>query len=145
MISRRGIYTCFRHASPTCVALVPCVSFCTDHFRVGLLETVLFAKIRFHDTVSRGRLLNRFGKDLETIDSNQSDNFGRTVIYGLNTVVTVITVTVVGGPYFLVAILVLGSLYYRAARIYGQTSRDMRRLGKLSGPLRYCHCADLTV
>ena len=30
-----------------------------------LLETVLFADIRFHDTVSRGRLLNRFGKDFE--------------------------------------------------------------------------------
>ena len=30
-----------------------------------LLEAVLFAKIRFHDTVSRGRLLNRFGKDFE--------------------------------------------------------------------------------
>ncbi|KIJ58251.1 hypothetical protein HYDPIDRAFT_34366 [Hydnomerulius pinastri MD-312] len=30
-----------------------------------LLETVLFANIRFHDTVSRGRLLNRFGKDFE--------------------------------------------------------------------------------
>jgi ABC-type multidrug transport system fused ATPase/permease subunit len=31
-----------------------------------LLETVLFANIRFHDTVSRGRLLNRFGKDFES-------------------------------------------------------------------------------
>jgi len=30
-----------------------------------LIESVLFANIRFHDTVSRGRLLNRFGKDFE--------------------------------------------------------------------------------
>ena len=30
-----------------------------------LLESVLFADIRFHDTISRGRLLNRFGKDFE--------------------------------------------------------------------------------
>lgn len=30
-----------------------------------LLQAVLFANIRFHDTVSRGRLLNRFGKDFE--------------------------------------------------------------------------------
>jgi hypothetical protein len=35
-------------------------SLCTE-----LLESVLFANIRFHDTVSRGRLLNRFGKDFE--------------------------------------------------------------------------------
>lgn len=32
---------------------------------LGLLEAVLFAHIRFHDTISRGRLLNRFGKDFE--------------------------------------------------------------------------------
>lgn len=31
----------------------------------GLLEGILFANLRFHDTVSRGRLLNRFGKDFE--------------------------------------------------------------------------------
>lgn len=112
----------------------------------------MFAKIRFHDTVSRGRLLNRFGKDLETIDSNQADHFGKTVIYALNTTVTVFTVTIVGGPYFLIAIFTLGALYYRAARIYGQTSRDMRRLGvfivyyrknmpahELTFILRLCH------
>jgi hypothetical protein len=36
-----------------------------DRLCTELLETVLFANIRFHDTVSRGRLLNRFGKDFE--------------------------------------------------------------------------------
>jgi hypothetical protein len=36
-----------------------------DRMCTELLETVLFANIRFHDTVSRGRLLNRFGKDFE--------------------------------------------------------------------------------
>lgn len=34
-------------------------------FLAGLLESVLFANLRFHDTISRGRLLNRFGKDFE--------------------------------------------------------------------------------
>lgn len=42
-----------------------------------LLKAILFAPIRFHDTTNRGRLLNRFGKDLEGIDSSLSDNFGR--------------------------------------------------------------------
>ncbi len=43
------------------ISRVLCVNLlCTE-----LLETVLFANIRFHDTVSRGRLLNRFGKDFE--------------------------------------------------------------------------------
>lgn len=39
-----------------------------------MLESVLFAKLRFHDTTSRGRLLNRFGKDIEGLDSSMADN-----------------------------------------------------------------------
>ena len=43
-----------------------------DHLYTELLETVLFANIRFHDTVSRGRLLNRFGKDIEGFSSSMT-------------------------------------------------------------------------
>lgn len=39
-----------------------------------MLKTVLFATLRFHDTTSRGRLLNRFGKDIEGLDSSMADN-----------------------------------------------------------------------
>ncbi|KAI0717016.1 multidrug resistance-associated ABC transporter [Earliella scabrosa] len=97
-----------------------------------LLEGVLFANIRFHDTVSRGRLLNRFGKDFEGIDSSLPDNFGRSVINGLSVMTTFITVSVVGGPPFMVAALIFGSLYYSVGKVYGQTSRDMRRLDSVT-------------
>jgi ABC-type multidrug transport system fused ATPase/permease subunit len=94
-----------------------------------LLETILFANIRFHDTVSRGRVLNRFGKDFEGwyqsciqlyaieiyfigIDSSLSDNFGRSIIYALSVLTTLITVSFVGGLPFIFAIGVLGIVYY---------------------------------
>lgn len=48
-----------------------------DFSWAGLLRSVLFAPIRFHDTINRGRLLNRFGKDFEGIDSSLIDNLGR--------------------------------------------------------------------
>ncbi|KAG5350514.1 hypothetical protein C0989_010730 [Termitomyces sp. Mn162] len=83
-----------------------------------LLETVLFANIRFHDTVSRGRLLNRFGKDFEGIDSSLSDNFGRSVMYGLSAATTVIIVSVVGGSPFVVAMCLLGVIYYNVAKVW---------------------------
>lgn len=97
-----------------------------------LLETVLFANIRFHDTVSRGRLLNRFGKDFEGIDSSLSDNFGRSIIYGLSAVTTIITISFVGGLPFVISTIVLGITYWNVAKIYGQTSRDMRRLDSVA-------------
>jgi hypothetical protein len=95
-----------------------------------LLESVLFADIRFHDTVSRGRLLNRFGKDFEGwfrfksilklilllliigIDSNLSDDFGRSIMYMLSGLTTIITVSFVGGFPFIFATFVLGIVYW---------------------------------
>ncbi len=77
-----------------------------------LLEAVLFANIRFHDTVSRGRLLNRFGSDFEGIDGSLSDNFGRSIMYGLAAATTTITLCVVGGLPFIIVAAILGVVYW---------------------------------
>jgi len=130
-----------------------------------LLETVLFTNIRFHDTISRGRLLNRFGKDFEGIDSSLSDNFGRAFMSALSATITIITISVVGGLPFIAITAVLAVAYWngkvssslfgsdtdgacplvakvefisfsfrrassQASQVYGQTSRDMRRLSE---------------
>jgi hypothetical protein len=58
-----------------------------------------------------------------------SDNFGRTVIYTLSLTTAVLTITYVGGPYFVIAAALLGVFYFQVGKVYGQTSRDMRRLG----------------
>ncbi|KAJ6595567.1 multidrug resistance-associated ABC transporter [Mycena vulgaris] len=97
-----------------------------------LLEAVLFANIRFHDTVSRGRVLNRFGKDFEGIDSNLSDNFGRSTMYFISSITTILTISFVGGVPFIIASIVTGFFYYNVAKVYGQTSRDMRRLDSVT-------------
>lgn len=94
-----------------------------------LLETVLFSNIRFHDTVARGSLLNRFGKDFQSsfafsssifnefdwltvIDGFIADDFGRTLKLGVSVVITFATITVVGGLPFVCAASVLGLIYY---------------------------------
>ncbi|KAL1411123.1 hypothetical protein Q8F55_002073 [Vanrija albida] len=105
-----------------------------------MLESVLFATLRFHDTTSRGRLLNRFGKDIEGLDSSMADNFVRSIAYALNVVVTVssimyvtvTSITEVGGWWFVVAGLIMLGVYYRAGSMYGQASRDMRRLDSVT-------------
>ncbi|KAJ7108814.1 multidrug resistance-associated ABC transporter [Mycena epipterygia] len=113
-----------------------------------LLQAVLFAHIRFHDTVSRGRLLNRFGKDFEGLDSNLSDNFGRSTIHVMSVITTVFAITFVGGPPFIVAAFFIGIIYYQSGlngtrllpflnlfQVYGQAARDMRRLDSARSPL----------
>ena len=101
-----------------------------------LLESVLFANIRFHDTVSRGRLLNRFGKDFEGIDSNLSDNFGRTIICALSALTTIVTVSFVGGWPFLVIIVVLAWMYYNGESHFYHIHPGVK-------PLCICSCKGL--
>ncbi|KAH8986254.1 ATP-binding cassette transporter [Lactarius hatsudake] len=81
-----------------------------------LLETILFVNIRFHDTVSRGRLLNRFGKDFEGIDSKLSNHFGRSTMTGLSVMTTFITLSIAGGPQFFLVIFVIGLLYWNVSK-----------------------------
>ncbi|EIN08192.1 multidrug resistance-associated ABC transporter [Punctularia strigosozonata HHB-11173 SS5] len=97
-----------------------------------LLEAVLFAHIRFHDTVSRGRLLNRFGKDFEGIDSSLADNFGRSIINALSVATTFVTICYVGGLPFFFSAIIIGLMFFNVARVYSQTSRDMRRLDSVT-------------
>jgi hypothetical protein len=83
-----------------------------------MLETVLFAPLRFHDTTSRGRLLNRFGKDIEGLDSEMADHCEllvyiyigsanasvvRSLSYGGDVLVTFISIAYIGGWPFVVA------------------------------------------
>ncbi|KAH7104982.1 multidrug resistance-associated ABC transporter [Auriculariales sp. MPI-PUGE-AT-0066] len=93
-----------------------------------LLEQVIFAKMRFHDTINRGRLLNRFGSDFESIDSVLSDQLGNMLICALSVVVTLCAVIYVGGIAACGATALLGVAYWWIGSIYGQTSRDLRRL-----------------
>ncbi|CAK9783969.1 P-loop containing nucleoside triphosphate hydrolase protein [Cutaneotrichosporon oleaginosum] len=98
----------------------------------GMLKAVLFAPLRFHDTTNRGRLLNRFGKDIEGLDSKMANDFGRSIQYGLKVVCTVTVITYTGGWRFVVALCAVSVLYYKAGSSYGQASRDMRRLDSVT-------------
>ncbi|KAH9475078.1 ABC transporter 7 [Psilocybe cubensis] len=97
-----------------------------------LLEAVLFAKIRFHDTVSRGRLLNRFGRDFEVVDSHLSNDLGQALTLSMATVTSLITIVAVVGWPFLLAMVVLGVVYLKASKLYGQACRELRRLESTS-------------
>lgn len=63
--------------------------------------------------MSRGRLLNRFGKDLEGIDSSLSGNFGRSVTHAMSVATTLVTLLVVAGWQFAIAAVVGGVMFFR--------------------------------
>lgn len=83
--------------------------------------------MRWHDVTPQGRMLNRFSKDVETVDSSLAGTLQAVNTALANFAASVITVVVVF-PLFIVPASILGFFYRRAAIGYLNTGRDIRRM-----------------
>ena len=75
-----------------------------------MLHSVMCSPMSFFDTTPLGRILNRFSKDVYTIDETIPRSL-RGFIMTLFAVVSTIIVIIIATPIFLVVILPLGILY----------------------------------
>ncbi|KAH9922425.1 multidrug resistance-associated ABC transporter [Fomitopsis serialis] len=92
-----------------------------------LLVAVVRATMRWHDVTPQGRMLNRFSKDIETVDGSLASSLQAVNTALANFAASVITVVVVF-PLFVVPATILGFFYRRAAVGYLNTGRDIRRM-----------------
>ncbi len=76
-----------------------------------LLVTVVRATMRWHDVTPAGRLLNRFSRDIETIDSSLSSSL-QTVNSAASGFLASVVIIVVVFPPFLVPATVVGYFYF---------------------------------
>ncbi|KAF9525064.1 hypothetical protein CPB83DRAFT_897342 [Crepidotus variabilis] len=111
------------------------------HYYVGIyaaivllhfLRTVLFANLHFHDTTSRGRLLNRFGKDFYGIDTVLPNELGMLLMIILALAITTLSLTYVNGWSIGLAIIFTFFTAFISMWIYGQVARDLRRLASIT-------------
>ncbi|CAG8457297.1 10170_t:CDS:10, partial [Acaulospora morrowiae] len=97
----------------------------------AILDRVLFAKIRFFDTTPIGRIMNRFSKDMETIDQNLSP-VAMFLLYSCVATMSVIFVISCVMPQFLIAGLFIAAVYVLIGTYYLSTSRDLKRMESVS-------------
>ncbi|KAF9575849.1 hypothetical protein EC968_001232 [Mortierella alpina] len=90
-------------------------------------QQVLFSPLAFFDTTPLGRILNRFSRDVDTLDnvlwSTLYESF-ITVVTLMGTMVLIIIVF----PWLMLAIVPLMGLYWAISVYYRSTSREVKRL-----------------
>ncbi|RNF23457.1 ATP-binding cassette protein subfamily C, member 1 [Trypanosoma cruzi] len=130
------LYVAFVAASALCSPLRNASAYAV--LRIGswrlhsqLLRSVAVAPMSFFDTTPLGRVMNRFSKDMSTIDSNLQSS----VIFFLQSILSVISSIVVMSisQYFvLIAIIPCLLVYYRLMVFYNSANREMRRIANRS-------------
>lgn len=92
-----------------------------------LLNSLVHATMRFHDTVPTGRILNRLSRDMEVVDSSVSDSL-RAVMFRVATFIASIIIVTYVFPAFLIPAVVISYLYVQISKGYINAGRDMRRM-----------------
>ncbi|OBZ77340.1 ATP-dependent bile acid permease [Grifola frondosa] len=92
-----------------------------------LLTAVVRATMRWHDVTPQGRMLNRFSKDVETVDTSLASSLqavNQSLALFAASVITVIVIF----PLFIFPAAIIGFFYRQAAIGYLNTGRDIRRM-----------------
>ncbi|KAJ7761604.1 hypothetical protein DFH07DRAFT_903306 [Mycena maculata] len=92
-----------------------------------MLGSVVRATFRFHDITPQGRMLNRFGRDIEIIDNQIVWSMSEVSNALGGFIVSVMTVLVVF-PLFVFPATIIGYFYRTLAIGYLNTGRDLRRM-----------------
>ncbi|NXV09693.1 MRP2 protein, partial [Cettia cetti] len=103
-----------------------------------LLSNILRAPMSFFDTTPTGRIVNRFAKDIFTIDETIPMSF-RTWISCFMGIISTLIMICLATPFFAIVIVPLAIFYCFVLRFYISTSRQLRRLDSVTRSPIYSH------
>ncbi|PNF43102.1 Cystic fibrosis transmembrane conductance regulator [Cryptotermes secundus] len=106
-----------------------------------MFSSILRGAMRFFDTNPSGRILNRFSKDIGTIDELLPRFMLESIQVFLVLVGILVNIAIVN-PYFIVLMILLGFCYYGVTSVYLKTSRNVKRLEAITRSPVYSHLSD---
>ncbi|CAJ1067622.1 canalicular multispecific organic anion transporter 1 [Xyrichtys novacula] len=106
-----------------------------------LLNNILRVPMLFFDTTPIGRVVNRFAKDIFTVDEAIPQSF-RSWLLCLLGVLGTLFVICLATPFFTIIIIPLAVVYFFVQRFYVATSRQLRRLDSVSRSPIYSHFSE---
>ena len=96
-----------------------------------MLMRIMRSPMSFFDTTPLGRILNRFSKDIDIIDTTIPMNVRMLLNQLLNVVGTVVAV-VFAMPIFMAIVIPIGIMYYFLQTFYVATARQVKRMESIS-------------
>ncbi|KAI8918715.1 P-loop containing nucleoside triphosphate hydrolase protein [Entophlyctis helioformis] len=102
---------------------------------------VVRAPTAFFDTTPLGRIINRFSKDQDGIDSTLVMSF-RMFLQSLASIISYFGLLIAATPLFIVPFLPVMGLYYIIQKVYRASSRELKRLESISRSPLYAHIGE---
>jgi ABC-type multidrug transport system fused ATPase/permease subunit len=108
----------------------------------SMLESILSASVnKYFDITPIGRILNRFTKDMDAIDSLLPDFLLQSIQGGFH-VLSILILCLASTPFFFVAFVPILVLFYLIQKHFRMTSRELKRLDGVSRSPIYNHLAE---
>ena len=105
------------------------------------ITTVMHAPMSFFETTPLGRIMNRFSKDIDTIDNTVSDSMRMFLMTFANVIGSFVLIAIVI-PWFLVAVGVIVGVFYCFALYYRTSARELKRLDAILRSSLYAHFSE---
>lgn len=103
-----------------------------------MLARVLRAPMSWFDTTPSGRIMNRFSKDIDTVDVTIRFNVRLLMVIALRSVTSLILISV-GSAYSIIPIIPIVLLYFLFQIFYVSTSRQLKRIESTTKSPIYSH------
>ncbi|XP_057630056.1 multidrug resistance-associated protein 1 isoform X2 [Chionomys nivalis] len=112
--------------------------FASRHLHLDLLRNVLRSPMSFFERTPSGNLVNRFSKELDTVDS-MIPQVIKMFMGSLFSVLGAVIIILLATPIAAVVIPPLGLVYFFVQRFYVASSRQLKRLESVSRSPVYSH------
>ncbi|KIK62471.1 hypothetical protein GYMLUDRAFT_41922 [Collybiopsis luxurians FD-317 M1] len=115
--------------------------FASQRLHKAAIERVMRAPMSFFETTPLGRIMNRFAKDIDTIDNLLGDALRMLAATMSNILGAIILISILL-PWFLIAVVVVMSVYIYAAYFYRASARELKRLDAILRSSLYSHFSE---
>ncbi|KAJ7183174.1 ABC transporter [Mycena filopes] len=115
--------------------------FASQNLHKRALTRVMHAPMSFFETTPLGRIMHRFTKDCDTIDSTLGEALRMLFATAANIIGAIVLIAIIL-PWFLIAVAAILAMYMYFAAFYRASAREIKRLDALLRSSLYAHFSE---